>query len=163
MQAFQQLKSKIFDKAALKRKINLWRFRDDKIVFTNGCFDLLHAGHISTIAQAADFGDRLVLGLNSDSSVKRLKGESRPLQNEQNRAILLAAMHCVDAVVVFEEDTPEDLIKFILPDVLVKGGDYKPEEVVGADIVLKNGGEIKLAEFLPGFSSSGLIEQINRK
>lgn len=162
MQAFQQIASKVLDKAALKRKLALWKFKDDKIVFTNGCFDLIHAGHISTIVQAASYGDRLILGLNSDDSVKRLKGNDRPLQKEQNRALILAAMHNIDAVVIFDEDTPKELIELVKPDVLVKGGDYQPDEVVGADIVLKNGGEIKLAEYIPNNSSTELIELIEK-
>lgn len=161
MNLFQQIEAKIYDKKRLLRKINQWRFRDDKIVFSNGCFDLLHAGHVSTIAQAASFGDRLIIAINSDASVRKLKGEKRPLQKEANRALLIAAMQYVDAVIIFEEETPEELIKAILPDVLVKGGDYKIEEVVGSDIVLKNGGKVELAKFLDTYSSSNIIAQIN--
>lgn len=163
MNPFQQIESKICDLNTIQKRLHQWRFKDDTIVFTNGCFDLLHAGHVSTIAQSAGYGDRLIIGLNSDSSVKKLKGEKRPLNNERNRALLLASMHFVDAVVVFDEETPESLISAIVPDVLVKGGDYKLEEVVGANIVLNNGGKVELAELLPNLSSTSLIEQITEK
>ena len=163
MNPFQLIESKICDLDKLQKQLHQWRFKSDTIVFTNGCFDLLHAGHVSTIAQAAAHGNRLIIGLNSDSSVKKLKGEKRPLNNERNRALLLASMHYVDAVVVFDEETPENLIHLITPDVLVKGGDYKLEEVVGADIVLKNGGKVELAELLPNHSSTSIIEQIISK
>ena len=139
-----------------------WKFFGKKIVFTNGCFDLLHAGHIESLSQAASFGDILIVGLNNDASVKRLKGESRPIQQEQNRATLLASLYMVDAVVLFEEDTPLELIKKIMPDVLVKGGDYAPETIVGAKEVIANGGKVEIIPLVPGLSTTNL-EALIRK
>lgn len=142
-------------------------FRKDnarkKIVFTNGCFDILHVGHKRYLQQAATLGDILVVGVNSDASVKRLKGPSRPVNNEQDRAEMLSAMGFIDYVVIFDEDTPYELIKKILPDVLVKGGDYKPEEVVGRDIVLARGGRLELISFVEGKSTTNIINKINSK
>ncbi|RYY21815.1 MAG: D-glycero-beta-D-manno-heptose 1-phosphate adenylyltransferase, partial [Sphingobacteriaceae bacterium] len=126
------VKGKIVDEKQLQRKLAAWRLGNQKIVFTNGCFDILHAGHVQSLAGAASFGNRLIVGLNSDASVKRLKSESRPIQNQDARALLLAAFHFVDLVVIFEEDTPENLIHLVNPDVMVKGGDYKIEDIAGA-------------------------------
>lgn len=144
----------------LLARLEEWRNEGHKIVFTNGCFDLLHPGHISLLKKSAEFGDRLVVGLNSDSSVKRLKGNARPVQNEKDRAALLAALKPVDAVIVFNEDTPADLIRAIKPDVLVKGGDYKLNEVVGADFVTSYGGQTRLVELVKGHSTTGMVEKI---
>lgn len=130
------------------------------IVFTNGCFDLLHKGHVTYLEGAKRLGDVLVVGLNSDASVKRLKGENRPVKDIESRVAVLAGMASVDVVVVFEEDTPLKLIEGILPDVLVKGGDYKIEDIVGADVVIQNGGEVKIIDFVPGFSSSVIIQKM---
>lgn len=130
------------------------------MVFTNGCFDLLHRGHVDSLSKAAVFGDKLVVGLNSDTSVKFLKGKNRPLIDQQSRAILLAALIMVDAVVIFEEDTPYELIKSILPDVLVKGSEYLLEEIAGYDIVLAEGGRVERVDLTEGFSTSSLIEKI---
>lgn len=139
-------------------------FRKDnaqkKIVFTNGCFDILHVGHKRYLQQAATLGDILVVGVNSDASVKRLKGPSRPVNNEQDRAEMLSAMGFIDYVVIFDEDTPYELIKKIQPDVLVKGGDYKPEEVVGRDIVLSRGGKLELISFVEGKSTTNIINKV---
>jgi rfaE bifunctional protein, domain II len=129
-------------------------------VFTNGCFDLLHPGHISLIRQSAAQGDRLIVGLNSDASVRRLKGPSRPVQNENSRALLLAALASVDAVVLFDEDTPLDLITALQPDVLVKGSDYTLDSVVGADVVLARGGRVYLAQLVDGCSTTGLVKKM---
>ena len=137
-----------------------WKFFSKKIVFTNGCFDLLHAGHIHSLNQAAALGDKLIVGLNSDASVKRLKGENRPIQQEQNRALILASLSMVDAVVIFEEDTPLELIKKIMPDVLVKGGDYTPESIVGAKEVIANGGKVEIISLIPGLSTTNLEKAI---
>lgn len=134
-----------------------------KIVFTNGCFDILHVGHKRYLQQATTLGDILVVGVNSDASVKRLKGPSRPVNNEQDRAEMLSAMGFVDYVVIFDEDTPYELIKKIQPDVLVKGGDYKLDEVVGSDIVLARGGRLELISFVKGKSTTNIINKINRK
>ena len=142
------------------RKLAYWRFKEDKIVFTNGCFDILHKGHIEYLAKAANLGDVLIIGLNSDESVKRLKGENRPVLDEESRAMALAAIGFVDNVVIFDEDTPYELIKKIQPDVLVKGADYNEDDIVGADIVKAKGGEIKTIEFVDGYSTSKIIDKI---
>lgn len=149
---------KIVDFNDLKeiRKIN----KDKKLVFTNGCFDILHAGHVRYLKEAADLGDLLVLGLNSDDSVKRLKGESRPINNQEDRAEVLASLQCVDYVVIFEEDTPYNVIKECQPDILAKGGDYKPDEVVGKDIVEARGGKVVLLPFVKGRSTTSVISKI---
>lgn len=136
------------------------RRRDETLVFTNGCFDILHVGHIRQLEQAAALGDRLIVGLNSDDSVRRLKGPSRPFVSLEDRAELLAALRVVDSVAAFDEDTPFELISFVKPDVLVKGGDYKPDEVVGKDVVESLGGRVVIIPFIPGRSTSGLIERI---
>lgn len=133
-----------------------------KVVFTNGCFDLLHIGHIKYLKEARALGDKLVLGLNSDASVKRLKGPSRPILSEKYRREFLLALEMVDEVILFEEDTPLNLICQLKPDVLVKGGDYKIEDIVGAQEVLGWGGEVKSLSFYPGFSSTQLIEKIKK-
>ena len=140
--------------------LSLWRFKDDKIVFTNGCFDILHKGHIEYLAKAASLGTKLVIGLNTDASVKRLKGDSRPVNDENARALLLASLVFVDKVILFDTDTPRDLIDFVQPDVLVKGGDYKPEEIVGYDIVKAKGGEIVTLDFVEGYSTTSMIEKM---
>ena len=142
------------------RKLAYWRFKEEKIVFTNGCFDILHKGHIEYLAKAANLGDVLIIGLNSDESVKRLKGENRPVLDEESRAMALAAIGFVDNVVIFDEDTPYELIKKIQPDVLVKGADYNEDDIVGADIVKAKGGEIKTIEFVEGYSTSKIIDKI---
>jgi rfaE bifunctional protein nucleotidyltransferase chain/domain len=134
--------------------------KKSKIVFTNGCFDLLHNGHLCYLMDAASLGDKLIIGLNSDASVKRLKGENRPIKNENERALQLASLAFVDAVILFEEDTPLELIKSIMPNLLVKGGDYSVGAIVGAEEVTKNGGEVKLIPFIKGYSSTNLIDQI---
>jgi D-beta-D-heptose 7-phosphate kinase/D-beta-D-heptose 1-phosphate adenosyltransferase len=131
-----------------------------KIVFTNGCFDILHAGHVSYLNQARSLGDVLVIGLNKDASVKKLKGSNRPVQPFKDRALILASLECVDWIVGFSEETPAKLIKKVLPDVLVKGGDYQVCEIVGADIVQKNGGSVKVLAFVKNRSSSKIIEKI---
>ena len=148
-----------FDDTAAGR-ITSWKQNGEKIVFTNGCFDILHSGHIQYLYEASTLGDKLVVGLNSDESVKRLKGENRPVKSQQCRADILAALEFVDMVVVFEEDTPEKLIRDILPDVLVKGGDWEISAIVGSDIVLANGGTVKSLDYLKGYSSTAIIERI---
>lgn len=135
-------------------------FTGKKVVFTNGCFDVLHHGHLSYLREAAELGDILIVGLNSDASVKRLKGESRPLNNEADRILALSSLLFVDAVVVFDEDTPEALIKRINPHVLVKGGDYTEDAVVGAAFVKAAGGEVKILPFVDGYSTTGFIEKV---
>ena len=137
-----------------------WKLSGDKLVFTNGCFDLVHRGHIDSLAKAAEMGGRLVVGLNSDVSVKLLKGENRPLIDQHSRAILLAALQVVDAVILFDEETPYELIRSVLPDVLVKGTEYQVEEIAGFDVVLANGGRIERIELTDGFSTTDLIQKI---
>ena len=142
---------------------NAVKLHRQKIVFTNGCFDVLHFGHVHYLLQAKELGDILVVGLNSDDSVRRLKGPSRPINGENERAFVLAALACVDYVVVFEEDTPKELIETVRPDVLVKGGDYALDQIVGADFVTKNGGTVTTLPFVEGFSSTRIIEQLKTK
>lgn len=134
-----------------------------KIVFTNGCFDIIHLGHIEYLAAAKKMGDHLIVGLNSDDSVKRLKGNHRPIKNQETRARILAAFECVDYVIIFEEDTPINLIKTIDPDVLVKGGDYQIENIVGYEYVTKNGGKVVTLPFLEGHSTTEIIHKIKRQ
>lgn len=154
------VQSKIVSLDGLQKKLSLWRFQDKKIVFTNGCFDLLHLGHIDYLSKARDLGDVLIVGLNTDHSVKKLKGESRPIQDENSRATILAAIEFVDAVVLFDEETPYHLISVVKPDVLVKGSDYKPEEIVGYDILKTYNGEVKTLDFVQGYSTSAIEEKI---
>ncbi len=130
------------------------------IVFTNGCFDILHAGHVLYLEEASNLGDVLILGLNSDASVQRLKGNSRPIVPQEERSLVLAALEMVDYVIVFEEDTPYELIKALSPDVLVKGGDWAVEEIVGADLVLEKGGRVQSLEFTAGLSTTNIINRI---
>ena len=143
--------------------INKIKSEGKKIVFTNGCFDLLHVGHIKYLSQAKDLGDILIIGLNSDKSVKKLKGNNRPINSLEDRAKLLAALKSVDLVIKFEEQTPENLIKEIIPDVLVKGGDYDIEEIVGYQTVIDNGGQVKTLSFYDGYSSTNYIDKINKR
>ena len=143
--------------------INKIKSEGKKIVFTNGCFDLLHVGHIKYLSQAKDLGDILIIGLNSDKSVKKLKGNNRPINSFEDRAKLLAALKSVDLVIMFEEQTPENLIKEIIPDVLVKGGDYDIEEIVGYQTVINNGGQVKTLSFYDGYSSTNYIDKINKR
>ncbi len=145
------------------RLLSIWRFKSKKIVFTNGCFDILHLGHIDYLAKAAELGDILVIGLNTDDSVRKLKGAGRPIQDEVSRAMTLASMRFVDAVVYFGEDTPYELIKTINPDVLVKGADYKPEDIVGYDVVNSKGGEIVTLDYIDGYSTSAIERRIRNE
>ena len=143
--------------------INRIKAKRKKIVFTNGCFDLLHVGHIRYLAQAKKLGDILIIGLNSDSSVKELKGEDRPINSFEDRATLLSAIESVDLVIMFEEQTPENLIKDIVPDILVKGGDYNIEDIVGYQTVMQNGGQVKTLSFYDGYSSTNYINKIKKR
>ena len=154
------IENKILSAEKLPRILSTWRFLEQKIVFTNGCFDLLHLGHIDYLAKAADLGHKLVVGLNSDKSTSALKGSGRPITNQTSRANLLAALFFVDAVVLFDDSTPLELIKTVRPDVLVKGADYTIDHIVGADVVLANGGEVKTIEYLPGYSTSAIEQKI---
>ena len=143
--------------------INRIKAERKKIVFTNGCFDLLHVGHIRYLAQAKRLGDFLIIGLNSDSSVKELKGKDRPINSFDDRATLLSAIESVDLVIMFEEQTPENLIKDIVPDILVKGGDYNIEDIVGFQTVMQNGGQVKTLSFYDGYSSTNYINKIKKR
>ncbi len=156
------IQEKIFQLDELKEQVAKWKSLGEKIVFTNGCFDLIHRGHLDYLSKARSLGDRLVLGLNSDESVKRLKGSERPINDQLSRAELLASFYFVDAVVLFGEDTPADLISGLIPNVLVKGGDYIVEDIVGYDTVVQAGGEVLTIPFLEGFSSTNLIERIKK-
>jgi len=160
MNQVKLLQAKISTKTELETQIKNWRHTDQKIVFTNGCFDLLHLGHIDYLAKARDLGDKLIIGLNTDASVQRLKGPYRPVKDELSRAHILAAMQFIDAVIFFDEETPIDLITWVKPDVLVKGGDYTVEGIIGHEIVLENGGSVQTIEFVEGYSSSKLIDKI---
>ena len=152
---------KILPRADLSARLAEWRGQGHKISFTNGCFDLLHPGHVSLLRQARAAGDRLIVGLNSDASVRRLKGPARPIQDADTRAVVLAALASVDAVVVFDEDTPAEVIAAIVPDVLVKGADYAVDQVVGGDIVTAAGGRVVLATLEDGFSTTNTVAKIN--
>ncbi|MES2479242.1 MAG: D-glycero-beta-D-manno-heptose 1-phosphate adenylyltransferase [Bacteroidota bacterium] len=162
MSKLQWIQNKIMDKTSLLRFCQSQKVKGRKIVFTNGCFDILHHGHIDILAKAADEGNILVIGLNTDSSVKRLKGNERPVNNEGDRALLLASLLCVDAVCLFEEDTPLSIIKAINPDVLVKGGDYTKETIVGAAEVEANGGKVVIVPFVSGYSTTDTLRQIKQ-
>jgi D-beta-D-heptose 7-phosphate kinase/D-beta-D-heptose 1-phosphate adenosyltransferase len=153
---------KVMDLADAIERVALWRRKGLRVGFTNGCFDLLHPGHITLLNQAKAHCDRLVVGLNSDSSAARVKGAGRPIQDELARSIVLASLSCVDMVVFFSEDTPETLIRALQPMVLVKGADYQPEEVVGADLVTAWGGELVLVDLVPNNSTTKIVRQVRR-
>ena len=154
---------KIYTWETLQQQLQKWREQDLKIVFTNGCFDLVHLGHVDYLEKARNLGDKLVLGLNTDASIKGLKGEERPLQDEMSRARIMASFLFVDAVVLFSEPTPYNLINLVQPDILVKGDDYSPENIVGADIVKAKGGEIKTIPFVKGYSTSNIVAKIKKQ
>lgn len=161
MNHLQQIRNKIISSPEqLSNLSNVLNENNSKVVFTNGCFDILHRGHIEYLSKAADLGDMLVIGLNTDDSVSRLKGSHRPLQDEGSRAYTMAALSFVDYVVYFNEDTPYELIKSIQPDILVKGADYKVEDIVGYDIVTAKGGKVETIEFVPGYSTSAIEAKI---
>jgi rfaE bifunctional protein nucleotidyltransferase chain/domain len=160
MTHIESINSKIHTWETLKIQVATWQAQGKKIVFSNGCFDLVHKGHIDYLNRAADLGDVLVMGLNTDASVSKLKGPHRPIQDEQSRLLIMAALQCVSAVVLFNEETPYDLIKLVQPDVLVKGSDYQPENIVGYDIVTSKGGTVKTIDFLPGYSTSAIEKRI---
>jgi len=162
MDKLDVIKSKIIDYNNLTPLLTYWKLKNKKIVFTNGCFDIIHRGHIEYLAQAANYGDILIIGLNTDNSVKRIKGESRPVQDQYARAITLAALHFVSTVIFFDEDTPYELIKKVQPDILIKGSDYKAEDIVGYDIVKAKGGEVITIDFIPGYSTSSIIEKLKK-
>lgn len=157
----QIINDKIFSTPQeLKKKVLKWKVYNEKVVFTNGCFDLLHMGHIDYLCKAADLGDRLIIGVNTDSSVRKLKGTSRPVIHENTRLVKLAALAFVDAVVLFDKETPLELIKIVEPQVLAKGGDYTIDTIVGAKEVMANNGTVKVIPFLDGHSSTSIIDKI---
>lgn len=160
MNRLELINSKILKGQKLYQMLNIWRFTDQKIVFTNGCFDLLHLGHIDYLSKAADMGNRLIIGLNSDISTTNLKGSSRPITDEVSRASLLASLFFVDAVILFDEETPLNLIAKVKPNVLVKGADYSIDQIVGADLVIASGGSVKTIEYLPGYSTTSIENKI---
>ncbi len=158
----QAIQNKVCDSITLMRQIHIWRLINKKIIFTNGCFDVLHAGHTYLLNCAADSEKNAILiaGLNCDDSVKRLKGDLRPVNNFNDRANVLASLHAVSAVIKFDEDTPIELIKMIQPDILVKGGDWREENIIGSDVVKNNGGRVVIIPFMQGYSSTALAEKI---
>lgn len=161
MSFLKKIKNKIIhSEDDLKNLVGILANQKKKVVFTNGCFDLLHRGHIEYLSKARDLGDVLLIGLNTDDSVSRLKGPHRPLQDEVSRAHIMAALEFVDYVIYFNEDTPYELIKKVLPDVLVKGADYKIEAIVGYDVVMAKGGKVETIDFLPGYSTSAIEAKI---
>ena len=160
MNYFEKICNKILDKEGLEKWLEDCRKNGKKIVFSNGCFDILHRGHVEYLSKAAAYGDVMIIGLNTDASVRRLKGPSRPVNDEKARAFVLAGLECVTAVVLFDEDTPYNLIKTVQPDVLVKGSDYKPENIVGYDIVMAKGGKVVTVDLVEGFSTTGIINKM---
>ncbi len=160
MTTFEQIQAKVQSWEEIRKTAERWQAAGERIVFTNGCFDILHYGHVYYLAQARDLGDRLIIGLNSADSVKRLKGARRPIHDEPTRRHLLASLVFVDALVSFEEDTPYRLIEWIEPDILVKGGDWNPEEIIGSDLVLQKGGQVRSLAFVPGYSTTAIEEKI---
>jgi len=160
MRKLEAIERKILSGQQLDQWLAVARFHRRKIVFTNGCFDILHKGHVQYLARASAMGDLLVVGLNTDESVKKIKGPARPYLDEGARALILASLGFVDAVVLFNEDTPHNLIKQVVPDVLVKGGDYKPQEIVGYDVVTQHGGKVVTVDLTEGYSSSGILGKI---
>lgn len=145
-----------------RKKVAEWKSKGQRVVFTNGCFDILHLGHVDYLEKARNLGDRLVVGLNTDASVSRYKGSNRPVQDETSRGRVISSLQFVDMVVLFDEDTPKDLISALVPDVLVKGSDYLAENIVGADVVKNAGGEVKTIDFVPGYSTSKVIDKIKK-
>ncbi len=160
MKILDYLQSKIYTRESIVRQCSVWRFMKQPIIFTNGCFDILHLGHIEYLSKAKDLGGKLIIGLNSDASTSKLKGPGRPFQDERSRAFTLASLTFVDGVILFDEDTPYELIQLVRPDILVKGQDYKPEEIAGNDIVSSYGGRIVTIELTPGYSTTGVERKI---
>lgn len=155
--------TRVLSSADLEEQISHYKKQNKKIVFTNGCFDLLHIGHVTYLEEAKKQGDILIVGINSDASVKQLKGPTRPIQNETDRSEILAALKAVDHTVIFTEETPLNLIKRVRPDVLVKGGDWKIDQIVGSDFVMSYGGQVKSLNFVAGKSTTSIIEKSNSK
>ena len=160
MKTVAAIEKKIITRDKLNRMARGWRLLGKKVAFSNGCFDILHEGHIFSLSQAAKEADILVVGVNSDASVKKLKGDSRPVNSENSRSLVLASLVITDFIVVFEEDTPFELITGFMPDVIVKGGDYTVEQIVGAKEVIANGGWVVINPIVEGFSTTGIIEKM---
>ena len=160
MTSLKNIKNKIFSISELKKEVQKWKKNNDKIVFTNGCFDILHLGHIELLAKAADLGNKLIIAVNSDASIKVLKGEKRPILDEKSRSIIIASLEKVNAVIIFKESTPLDVIKKINPDIIVKGGDYIKEDVIGKNYIEKYGGEVIIFPLSEGFSTTSILEKI---
>jgi D-glycero-beta-D-manno-heptose 1-phosphate adenylyltransferase len=160
MDYLQVIQNKIINKDALSKLVANYRLKNQKIVFTNGCFDLLHQGHVTYLAQAASIGNRLIVGINSDNSVQKIKGIHRPIQDEKSRTLIMASLHVISAVIVFDEDTPLELIKIIQPDFLVKGGDWEPSKIVGSEIVQTYGGQVISIPFIDGYSTTSIETKI---
>ena len=158
--ALERINDKIFGLEFLIKNLDQWRNENKKIVFTNGCFDLIHLGHIELLARSSDLGDVLIIGVNSDSSIQKLKGENRPIIEEDSRVKQLAALEFVDAVVLFNEDTPQKLIEKIKPDVITKGGDYKAENVVGNEVVTQKNGQVVIIPLTQGYSTTSILKKI---
>jgi rfaE bifunctional protein nucleotidyltransferase chain/domain len=156
------ISNKIVSREQALHPLNIWKFRNEQIVFTNGCFDILHRGHLEYLFQAAALGHRLIVGLNSDESVRRLKGPTRPVNNIDDRAFALASLRCTDLIVPFGEDTPLELLEFLQPDILVKGGDYSIESIVGAKEILSRGGRVEVLSFTDGYSTTSLIDKMKK-
>ena len=162
MKQSNKLNERIFSAEHLQSQIKWWRLINKTIAFTNGVFDILHEGHIKILSRAASFADVLIIGVNSDASVRRLKGNDRPINNQQSRSLILASLIMTDAVIIFDEDTPLNLIKSIMPDVLIKGGDYTSATIAGADEVISNGGKVEIIPLEEGFSTTAIIEKMKK-
>ena len=162
MKPGNSITSKIVTERELLQKLNIWRLLSKTIVFSNGCFDILHAGHIASLIEAAQHGDILIIGVNDDGSVKKIKGENRPVNDENSRSLLLASLSMVDAVIIFAEDTPLEIIKLIQPDVLVKGGDYSVDQIAGAKEVIAGGGKVIINPLTDGFSTTSIIQKLKK-
>ncbi len=159
MSIINNIQSKLVTQSQLDSVLSVWRFKNQKIVFTNGCFDVLHRGHVEYLAQAAQLGTKLIIGLNTDTSVSRIKGPNRPINDQNSRAMVLGSLFFVDAIVFFDDDTPLNLIKQVMPNFLVKGADYKIEDIVGYNEVTSSGGQVVTISFVDGFSSTSIIKK----
>ena len=161
--SLKKINNKIFLEKDLRIKLDSWRQKGEKIVFTNGCFDLIHLGHIEVLARSADLGDRLIIGVNTDISIKNIKGENRPIIEEDSRVKQLAALEFVDAVILFNESTPNKIINHIKPDIITKGGDYKAEEVIGYETVIENNGRVVIIPLTQGYSTTSILNKIKNE
>jgi rfaE bifunctional protein nucleotidyltransferase chain/domain len=160
MEALPDVAAKVMDWTQVQQHCEAWKNAGETVVFTNGCFDILHYGHLHYLAEARDLGDRLIVGMNSANSVRRLKGPNRPINDEVTRTMLMASLAFVDAVVLFEGDTPLELIELLIPDVLVKGGDWRPDQIIGSEVVLEHGGEVLSLPFIEGYSTTAIETKI---